>query len=67
LKQRLGINVGIAEPFPGKPNGMWVRTFACLLNEILQAEILANEAQANRFSRLLAQLKNMPERNSRSS
>ena len=38
-----------------------------LSNEILQAEILANEAQANRFSRLLAQLKNMPERNSRSS
>ena len=66
LKHRLGINVGIAEPFPGKPKGMWVRTFACLLNEILQAEILANEAQANRFSRLLAQLKNMPQRNSRS-
>jgi hypothetical protein len=56
LKQRLGIDVGIAEPFPEKPNGMWVRTYACLLDEILQAEILANEAQANRFQRLLARI-----------
>jgi hypothetical protein len=58
LKQRLGIDVGIAEPFPEKPKGMWVRTYACLLDEILQAEILANEAQTNRFKRLSAQLKN---------
>jgi hypothetical protein len=57
LKQRLGIDVGIAEPFPEKPKGMWVRTYACLLDEILQAEILANEAQTNRFKRLSAQLK----------
>ena len=56
LKQRLGIGVGIAEPFPEKPKGMWVRTYGCLLNEILQAEMLANEAQANRFQRLLAQI-----------
>ena len=47
---------GIAEPLPDKPKGMWARTYGCLLNEILQAEILANEAQANRFKRLLAQL-----------
>ena len=56
LKQRLGIDVGIAEPLPEKPKGMWVRTYACLLDEILQAEILANEAQASWFERLLAQL-----------
>ena len=56
LKRRLGIDVGIAEPFPEKPRGMWVRTFGCLLDEILQAEILANEAQANTFQRLVAQL-----------
>ena len=56
LKQRLGVDVGIAEPFPDKPKGMWVRTYACLLDEILQAEILANEAQTNRFKRLLAQI-----------
>jgi hypothetical protein len=58
LKQRLGINVGIAEPLPDKPKGMWVRTYSDLLNEILQAEILANEAQANMFNRLLAQVEN---------
>jgi hypothetical protein len=34
-----------------------VRTFDDLVNEMLQAEILANEAEANRFKRLLAQLK----------
>jgi hypothetical protein len=52
----LGIDVGIAEPFPEKPKGMWARTYGCLLDEILQAEMLANEAQANRFQRLLAQI-----------
>jgi hypothetical protein len=53
LKQRLGIDVGI----PEKPKGMWVRTYGCVLDEILQAEMLANEAQANMFKQLLAQLK----------
>ena len=57
-RQRLGISVGIAEPLPDKPRGMWARTYGQLLNEILQAEILANEAQTNRFKRLSAQLKN---------
>jgi hypothetical protein len=57
LKQRLCIDLGIAEPFPDKPKGMWVRTYGCLLDDILQAEMLANEAQANRFQRLMAQLK----------
>jgi hypothetical protein len=54
LKQRLGIDVGIAEPLPEKPKGMWTRTYGRLLDEILQAEILANEAQAKRFQGLLA-------------
>jgi hypothetical protein len=58
LKHRLGIDVGIAEPFPEKPKGMWTRTYGCLLNEVLGAEILANEAQAKRFQRLLAQVRN---------
>ena len=57
-RQRLGISAGIAEPLPDKPRGMWARTYGQLLNEILQAEILANEAQTNRFKRLSAQLKN---------
>jgi hypothetical protein len=56
LKQRLDMGVGLAEPPPEKPKGMWARTYGRLLNEILQAEILANEAQANRFQRFVAQL-----------
>jgi hypothetical protein len=59
LRHRLGIDVGIAEPFPDKPKGMWTRTYGCLLDEILQAEMLADEAQANRFQRLLAQLNDL--------
>jgi hypothetical protein len=47
---------GIAEPLPDKPKGMWKRTYGWLLDEILQAEMLANEAQANRIQRLLAQI-----------
>jgi hypothetical protein len=56
LKQRLSINVGIAEPLPEKPKGMWTRTYGRLLDEILQAEILAYEAQANILKRF-AQVK----------
>jgi hypothetical protein len=56
LKQRLGVDVD-AEPFPDKPKGMWVRTFDGLLNEILKAEILANEAKVDMLKRL-AQVKN---------
>jgi hypothetical protein len=55
MKQRLRIGVGIAEPLPDRPRGMWSRTYGRLLDEILQAEIVANEAQANMFNRLLAQ------------
>jgi hypothetical protein len=56
LKQRLCIDVGITELFPDKPKGMWSSTYGRLLDEILQAEILANEAKASRFKRLLAQV-----------
>jgi hypothetical protein len=55
MKQRLDMVPGIAEPLPEKPKGMWVRTYGCLLDEILQAEMLANEAQAHMFKRLLAE------------
>jgi hypothetical protein len=57
MKQRLDMGPGLAEPLPEKPKGMWVRTYGCLLDEILQAEMLANDAQANRFQRLVTQLK----------
>ena len=49
---------GGAEPLPDKPKGMWARTYGCLLDEILQAEIQAHEAQGKRFQRLLAQVEN---------
>jgi hypothetical protein len=52
LKQRLGVDVGIGDPFPEKPKGMWARTFDYLLVEMLQTEILAYEAQANMLKRL---------------
>jgi hypothetical protein len=52
------MGVGLAEPLPEKPKGMWARTYGRLLNEILQAEIRANEAQANRFQRLVTQVDN---------
>jgi hypothetical protein len=58
LKQHLGVDVGIVEPLPDKPKGMWARTYGRLLDEILQAEIRVNEAQANRIKRLLAQVDN---------
>jgi hypothetical protein len=57
LRQRLGIT-GIAEPLPEKPKGMWVRTYARLLDKTLQAEILADEARANRIQRFVAQIEN---------
>ena len=57
IKQRLGIDVGIGDPLLDKPKGMWIRTFDHLLNQMLQVEILANEAKANMFKRL-AQIKN---------
>jgi hypothetical protein len=53
LKQRLDMGVELAEPLPEKPKGMWARTYGCLLDEILQAEILANEVQANKMKRIL--------------
>jgi hypothetical protein len=37
---------------------MWTRTFDRLLNEMLYAEIQANEAEAKMFKRLSAQVKN---------
>jgi hypothetical protein len=57
LKQHLGIGVGIGEPLPEKPKGMWTRTYSSLLDEILHAEILANEARLKMFKRLV-QVKN---------
>jgi hypothetical protein len=57
IKQRLGIDVGIGDPFPEKPKGMWTRTFDYLIVEMLETEILAYEGQANILKRV-AQIKN---------
>ena len=57
LKQRLGIDVEIGDPFPDKPKGMWKSTYGRLLDQILQAEMLVYEAQASMFKRW-AQVKN---------
>ena len=48
---------GIGDLFPEKPRVMWVRTYGCLLDEIVRAEIMAYEAQTNMVKRL-AQVKN---------
>jgi hypothetical protein len=56
LKHRLGIDVD-AEPLLDKPKGMWVRTYNCLLDEIIQAEMLAYQGQADMLKRW-AQVKN---------
>jgi hypothetical protein len=58
------MGVGLDEPFPDKPRGMWARTYGCLLDEILEAEIQANEAQANRIKQLLEQVEADVERGS---
>jgi hypothetical protein len=57
LRQRLGIT-GICVPLPEKPKGMWVRTYARLLDKTLQAKILADEARTNQLQRLVAQIEN---------
>ena len=58
LRQRLGIDVGIAQRFPDKPKGMWARTYGRLLDEILQAEIRVSEAESNMIKQLLRQVDN---------
>jgi hypothetical protein len=41
---------------PEKPKGMWTRTYGCLLDEILGAEILAHEAQSNMLATAMTSL-----------
>ena len=56
LRQRLGSASEIVAPVPEKPKRMWVRTYARLLEETLQAEILADEAHANHLQRFVAKI-----------
>ena len=60
LRLRLGIDSEIARPLREKPKRMWVRTYARLLEEALQAEMLADEARANLLQRFVAQIEKHP-------
>ena len=58
LRQRLCNVSEMAAPLPENAKHMRVRTYARLLEETLQAEILADEAHANHLRRLAAQIEN---------
>ena len=60
LRQRLCMDSEIAIPLTEKPKRMWVRTYARLLEEALQAEMLADEARANLLQRFVKQIEKHP-------
>jgi len=56
IRRQLGSDPGIVAPFPGKPKGMWQRTYERLRERAIEAEIVANHAFAIQAERLLAGL-----------
>jgi len=56
IKQRLGGAPGLVAPGPPKPRGMRLRTYARLLDQVLAAEVLVDEAGTRRLGRLLARI-----------
>jgi hypothetical protein len=56
IRQHLGGERGMAAPFPQKPKGMWKRTYERLQDEVIDAEILAEEVFEIQAQRLLARI-----------
>jgi hypothetical protein len=56
IMRRLGGEPGLVSRFPDRPKGMWKRTYERLQDELIDAEILAEEVYEIQAQRLLARI-----------